>query len=137
VLGWKQKGVLALAVVGLSLGMNPSVGADAADSAPTVTTTCTGGTTETTWAYAIDDDMRLHSDTEGWYYVHLRDQSVWKESNNRPGLQITDRVCTERDIFTGAFVRSYVAYGTDLLIADATPGIVVWLPDDPPIVLDR
>lgn len=130
-MGWKQLGTV-LAILTGSLAAFPGVGAQSSSTAPTVSTSCSGGVTDLAWAYAVDSDSRVTSDTDGWYYIELRDHSLWAESNRQAGLQLTARICREYDLVSGAFVRSYTLYPADSLLVDATPGIVVEYPTEPP-----
>lgn len=120
-MGWKRTMAAATVVAGLLVPTLPFAAADA----PTVRTSCEGGATDFAYVYGVDSDMRVYPDPDGWYYVHVLDQSLWQEDNRVAGLQRTARVCSEYDLVTGEFVRSYTLYPADAALAGDGPSCTV------------
>lgn len=110
---------VGLVVAIAAMAAVPLVGADASDTAPTVYTSCTGGY-RNFQAVAMDEDSRVNGDSsapDGGYYLDPATRGVWRETNHQEGLQNTARVCSEYDLYTGAFVRSYVLYPADTRVS--------------------
>lgn len=64
--------------------------------------------------------MKVVGDTTGDYYLFFHPYwiSVWEEANTQPGLQMDDRVCERKDIYTGQVLSTFVAFTADRLLVE-------------------